>query len=335
MNNEYLSMIHTRRNSKLMRADRLLSILLLLQKRGKMTSRELAQTLEVSERTVFRDMEALSASGIPILAERGREGGWMLTEGYRTSLTGMKPQEIGSLLLSADSTIMKDLGIQDDFSSAVLKLEAASSHRASNPANYLSQRIHIDGASWHPSDETYPFLSVLQGAVWEDRKVQITYLRNNETKVRLIEPLGLVAKRGVWYVVAKSEHELRTFRVSRLVNVEETDEYFNRPEDFDLKHYWEESTKAFKAALPKYPVKLKVKTSALKELQRERFVSIHLIEPSSNVEWVNVDAEFNTIESACRIILSYSPSVIVLSPQELLEMIRSAIAIIHSIYEDF
>ncbi|MBY3618109.1 YafY family transcriptional regulator [Acinetobacter sp. CUI P1] len=318
-----------------MRADRLLSILLLLQNRGKMTSRELAQTLEVSERTVFRDMEALSASGIPILAERGREGGWMLTEGYRTSLTGMKPQEIGSLLLSADASIMKDLGIQDDFSSAVLKLEAASSHRLSNPANYLSERIHIDGASWHPSDETYPFLSVLQVALWDDRKVKITYLRNDETKVRLIEPLGLVAKRGVWYVVAKSENELRTFRVSRLVNVEETHEWFNRPDNFDLKRYWEESTTAFKAALPKYPAKLRVRTSVLKELQRERFVTLHLLEPSSIAEWVNVDAEFNTIESACRIILAFSPSVIVLAPQELLEMVKSSIATIHAIYADF
>jgi len=318
-----------------MRADRLLSILLLLQNRGKMTSRELAQTLEVSERTVFRDMEALSTAGIPILAERGREGGWMLTEGYRTSLTGMKPQEIGSLLLSADASIMKDLGIQDDYSSALLKLEAASSHRLSNPANYLSERIHIDGASWHPSDETYPFLSVLQRALWEDRKVKITYLRSNETTVRFIEPLGLVAKRGVWYVVAKSKEELRTFRVSRLVNVEETHEWFKRPDDFDLKQYWEESTTAFKAALPKYQVKLRVRTSVLKELQRERFVSVQLIEPTSNAKWVNVDAEFNTIESACRIILSFSPSVIVLSPQELLEMVKSAIAKISAIYEDF
>ncbi|MEK3658990.1 YafY family protein [Paenibacillus sp. FSL F4-0236] len=318
-----------------MRADRLLSILLLLQNRGKMTSRELAQTLEVSERTVFRDMEALSASGIPILAERGREGGWMLTEGYRTSLTGMKPQEIGSLLLSADASIMKDLGIQDDYSSALLKLEAASSHRLSNSANYLSERIHIDGASWHPSDETYPFLSVLQRALWEDRKVKITYLRSNERTVRFIEPLGLVAKRGVWYVVAKSKEELRTFRVSRLVNVEETHEWFKRPDDFDLKQYWEESTTAFKAALPKYQVMLRVRTSVLKELQRERFVTVQLIEPTSNAEWVNVDAEFNTIESACRIILSFSPSVIVLSPQELLEMVKSAIAKISAIYEDF
>ncbi|MEK3983935.1 YafY family protein [Paenibacillus sp. FSL K6-3166] len=318
-----------------MRADRLLSILLLLQNRGKMTSRELAQILEISERTVFRDMEALSASGIPILAERGREGGWMLTEGYRTSLTGMKPQEIGSLLLSTDASILKDLGIQDDFSSAILKLEAASSHRTSNPAHHLSERIHIDGASWHPSDETYPFLSVLQGALWEDRKVKITYLRSNETTVRFIDPLGLVAKRGVWYVVAKSEDELRTFRVSRLVNVEETHEGFKRPDDFDLKQYWEESTMAFKAALPKYQVKLRVRTSVLKELQRERFVSVQLIEPTSNAEWVNVDAEFNTIESACRIILSFSPSVIVLSPQELLEMVKSAITKISAIYEDF
>ncbi|WP_339266206.1 YafY family protein [Paenibacillus sp. FSL R5-0470] len=318
-----------------MRADRLLSILLLLQNRGKMTSRELAQTLEVSERTVFRDMEALSTAGIPILAERGREGGWMLTEGYRTSLTGMKPQEIGSLLLSADASIMKDLGIQDDYSSALLKLEAASSHRLSNPANYLSERVHIDGASWHPSDETYPFLSVLQRALWEDRKVKITYLRSNETTVRFIEPLGLVAKRGVWYLVAKSKEELRTFRVSRLVNVEETHEWFKRPDDFDLKQYWEESTTAFKAALPKYQVKLRVRTSVLKELQRERFVSVQLIEPTSNAKWVNVDAEFNTIESACRIILSFSPSVIVLSPQELLEMVKSAIAKISAIYEDF
>jgi predicted DNA-binding transcriptional regulator YafY len=318
-----------------MRADRLLSILLLLQNRGKMTSRELAQMLEVSERTVFRDMEALSASGIPILAERGREGGWMLTEGYRTSLTGMKPKEIGSLLLSADSSILKDLGIQDDFSSAVLKLEAVSTPRTSNPASYLSQRIHIDGASWHPSDETYPFLSVLQDALWEDRKVNITYLRNDEAKERVIEPLGLVAKRGVWYIIARSEGELRTFRVSRLVRAEATQDIFTRPEGFDLMNYWEQSTLAFKAALPKYPVKLRVRATVLKELQRERYVSLISVDPSANDDWLNVDAEFNAIESACRIVLSFTPSVIVMSPQDLLEMIKSAIKTISTIYEDF
>ncbi|MEK4994022.1 MULTISPECIES: helix-turn-helix transcriptional regulator [Paenibacillus] len=318
-----------------MRADRLLSILLLLQNRGKMTSRELAQTLEVSERTVFRDMEALCTAGIPILAERGREGGWMLTEGYRTSLTGMKPSEIATLLLSADSSILKDLGIQNDFSSAVLKLKAASPSRPNNPASYLSQRIHIDGASWHPSDETYPFLSVLQEAVWEDRKVKITYPRNDEMKERFIEPLGLVAKRGVWYVVARTEGEMRTFRVSRLIQADATYESFVRPEAFDLKSYWEQSTLAFKAALPKYVVNLKVNESILKELQRERYVTITLVEPSANTGWMNVEAEFNAIESACRIVLSFSPSVIVLAPIELVGMVKSAIKTISTIYEEF
>lgn len=318
-----------------MRADRLLSILLLLQNRGKMTSRELAQRLEVSERTVYRDMEALCASGIPIISERGREGGWMLTEGYRTSLTGMKPLEIGSLLLSADSSILKDLGIQDDFSTAVLKLEAASSTRSNNPVSYLSERIHIDGASWHPSDETYPFLSVLQEALWENRKVKITYLRNNEKKERMIEPLGLVAKRGVWYVAARSEGDMRTFRVSRLTEAEATNDFFERPDAFNLKNYWEESTAAFKAALPKYAVKLMVKENILKELQRERYVSITFTEPTTDAEWVNIEAEFNTVESACRIILSFTPSIIVVAPVELLEMVKSSVKKMLTIYEDF
>ena len=315
-----------------MRADRLLSILLLLQNRGKMTSRELANTLEVSERTVFRDMEALSASGVPVFAERGREGGWMLTEGYRTSLTGMKPKEIASLLLSADVSLLSDLSIHEDFSSAVRKLEAVSSPHTSNPAAYLSQRIHVDGASWHPSDEKYPFLSVLQDALWEDRKVKITYDLNNDPQTRLINPLGLVAKRGVWYVVAEREGELRTYRVSRLVKAEATNEYFQRPDSFDLKSYWEQSTIAFKASLPRYPAKLLVKAHVLKEFQRERFVTVTNIEQTTDSEWVNVEVEFNTVDSACRIVLSFSPSVIVTSPQELKEKLLSAIQETFTLY---
>ncbi|NQX44847.1 HTH domain-containing protein [Paenibacillus tritici] len=133
-----------------MRADRLLYILLLLQSRGKISSRELAQTLEVSERTIFRDMEALSFSGIPVLAERGREGGWKLAEGYRTSLTGMNPKEIAALLLPADPAILRALGIQEEFSSAARKLQAAATRQLVTPFSFLSQRIRIDGAGWHP-----------------------------------------------------------------------------------------------------------------------------------------------------------------------------------------
>lgn len=316
-----------------MRADRLLSILLLLQNRGKMTSREMAHTLEVSERTIFRDMEALSASGIPVFAERGREGGWMLTEGYRTSLTGMKPKEIASLLLSVDVSLLNDLSIQEDFSAAVRKLEAASSPQISSSTNYLSQRIHIDGASWHPSDETYPFLSILQEAIWEDRKVKISYNRNEEINDRLIEPLGLVAKRGVWYVVAVSEGKMRTYRVSRLVHAEATNEAFRRPNPFDLKSYWEQSTLTFKASLPRYPTTLLVRENVIKEFQSERYVTITNTEQTADPAWLNVDAEFNTLESACRIILSFTPSIIVRGPQDLTKQIITVINAASAIYD--
>lgn len=154
-------------------------------------------------------------------------------------------------------------------------------------------------------------------------------------KERFIEPLGLVAKRGVWYVVARTEGEMRTFRVSRLIQADATYESFVRPEAFDLKSYWEQSTLAFKAALPKYVVNLKVNESILKELQRERYVTITLVEPSANTGWMNVEAEFNAIESACRIVLSFSPSVIVLAPIELVGMVKSAIKTISTIYEEF
>lgn len=316
-----------------MRADRLLSILLLLQSRGKMTSRELAQTLEVSERTILRDMEALSASGVPVLAERGRDGGWMLSEGYRTSLTGMKPQEIGSLLLTADTAILNALGIQEDFSSAARKLEAVNSKLPDSPLAYLNQRIHIDGAGWHPSSESYPFLSLLQEALWENRKVKISYMRDGECKERLISPLGLVAKRGVWYVVADSAGEYRTFRVSRLAAAEITDETFTRPLGFELAAYWEQSTALFKSTLPHFPAKLLVNRSAMEQLGRERYVSITSSSPAVQPEWLSVEADFNTLESACRIVLSLSPDVVAVAPEELKERITCTLAETVALYK--
>ncbi|MNC25008.1 HTH domain protein [compost metagenome] len=317
-----------------MRADRLLSILLLLQSRGKITSRELAERLEVSERTINRDMEALSASGVPVLAERGREGGWRLSDGYRTSLTGMKPQEIGSLLLTADPSILNALGIGDDFSSASRKLEAASSGMPKSPLDYLNQRIHIDGAGWHPSGETYPFLTLLQLAVWEDRKVMIRYLRGEESKDYLISPLGLIAKRGVWYVAAENEDLIKTFRVSRLLNAELTRETFKRPEGFSLEQYWEQSTAEFKSALPHFPAQLLVRAGAMKELKRERYVTILGSEESPRPEWLSVAADFHTIESACRIILSLSPDVIASEPDALVQRVLSVLSKSAELYEE-
>ncbi|UQZ32439.1 transcriptional regulator [Paenibacillus sp. PK3_47] len=316
-----------------MRADRLLSILMLLQNRGKMTTRELAENLEVSGRTIVRDMEALSASGIPVLAERGREGGWMLTEGYRTSLTGMKPKELASLLLPADSAVLQALGIEQDHTSAVRKLEAAVSRSQPSPLHYLNQRVHIDGAGWRSSAEAYPFLPLLQTAVWEERKVLITYLRGDETTERLISPLGLVAKRGVWYAAAESSGELRTYRVSRITGAVLSEEIFKRPEGFDLARYWEESMNTFKAALPRYPAQLLLQEQSLKQLQQERYVTITKKAPADSAGWFLVDAEFNTAGSACSIILSLGAGAIVTTPQELHDAVKSALKETLLLYE--
>ncbi|WP_379129108.1 helix-turn-helix transcriptional regulator [Paenibacillus sp. sgz500958] len=300
-----------------MRADRLLTLLLLLQTRGKMTSKELAELLETSERTIFRDMEALSAVGIPVLAERGRQGGWMLTEGYRTSLTGMKPKEMASLLLSADPAILKDLGIQEEFMAAAQKLDAASSGGKSFSASYFSQRIHVDGEGWLSSGESFPYLSLLQDALWEDRKVNITYHRNGESKERLIGLLGLVVKRGVWYAVGLHDDQFRSYRVSRILNAVISEEVFVRPDGFDLPSYWESSKISFKSTLPRYQANISIKTTSFQDLSHERYVTVLSKAESTGSGWVNAEVEFNTQEYACRILLSYGPNVIINSPDEL------------------
>ncbi|MEK4515215.1 YafY family protein [Paenibacillus sp. FSL H8-0122] len=316
-----------------MRADRLITIVQILQSRGKISSKELAQTLEVSERTIFRDMEALSFSGIPVLAERGREGGWRLAEGYRNSLTGMNTKEIAALLVPADPAILHALGIQEEFSSAARKLQAVATRQPVTPFSFLSQRIHIDGAGWHPSGETYPCLTALQGALWENRKVSITYLRGEDAAERLVAPLGLVVKRGVWYLVAGHDSELRTYRVSRITEAKVTDELFELPEDFDLSRYWETSTAAFKSALPRYPSSLLVREQTMKELQKERYVALLHKEPSEAPGWIRAEVEFNTPESACRIILSLGQGIKVTAPPELADTVAAALREAAALYD--
>ena len=151
-----------------MRADRLVSILLLLQNQGKLTTRQLADKLEVAERTIMRDMEALSMAGIPVYAERGNQGGWQLAAGYRTTVTGMKAEEFTSLLISAHPGLQRDLGIEQHFDQAYQKLLAASSPAFKQSAEQMRQKIHIDGAGCHggQGEQACPYLTTAQEAVW-------------------------------------------------------------------------------------------------------------------------------------------------------------------------
>src|SRR6266487_2179317 len=194
-----------------MRADRLLSIVLLLQIHRRMTAHELARRLEVSDRTIYRDMDALSAAGIPVYAERGTGGGCSLLEAYRTNLTGLTEAEVRTLFLPGTSRLVADLGLSDAFEAAFLKLLAALPsiyHRAAEDAR---QRIYVDTTRWNYPAEHVPHLHTIQEAVWQERKLQLSYQRGDGTTVqRLVDPLGLVAKAGVWYLVAAVEGETRT-----------------------------------------------------------------------------------------------------------------------------
>lgn len=190
-----------------MRADRILSILLLLQNQGKLTTRQLAQRLEVSERTIVRDMEALSAAGVPIYALRGNQGGWLLTDGYRTELTGMKAEEMMSLLIASHPTILADLGILQHYESAKQKVFAATPTAAKQAIAQMQRKLHIDGAGWHQVKESSPCLGMIQEAVMAERQLEIRYKRGADIAVRRVSPLGMVAKRTVWYLVAlPAEH---------------------------------------------------------------------------------------------------------------------------------
>lgn len=318
-----------------MRADRLLNLLLLLQNRGKMSSRQLAELLEVSERTISRDIEALSAAGIPVYAERGSRGGWVLADSYRTNLTGMRPEEVVSLLLTNHNELLKDLGIQGDFQAAYQKLLAAAPASIRQDAELIRERIHIDGASWHASEEAFPWLSTVQEAVWAQRKLRIRYRKEEDVVERIVRPLGLIAKRNVWYVAAEQEPdgELRTFRISRLEEASLLEETFVRPVGFDLAAYWEQSTSRFKSELPRYLARVRTTEAGLNRLRRERFTKVlHAEGPDTQGQFL-AEVDLQTLDWACGVILGGGREVEVLEPLELRVRVMAEVQAVLTLYK--
>jgi len=305
-----------------MKADRMLSILLHLQNEGKLSSKELAEKLEVSERTIARDMDALSMSGVPVYAERGSLGGWRLSEGYRTNLTGMKAEEFISLIISAHPGLLVDLGIKKHFDAAFHKLIAASPASIKETAELIQQKIHIDGAGWKAANETCSHLTTVQAAVLAENKLCIHYKSGQDISIRTVYPLGLVAKRSVWYLVAEREGEIRTYRVSRIAEAQLLDESFAYPNDFNLSQYWEQSISQFQQSLPRYMAELKVNEQLLERLEKERYITIKQISAAGDSKFT-ATIQFATLEHACEIVLSLGSHAEVIAPAEL----RSKVAI--------
>src|SRR4051794_24509558 len=317
-----------------MRADRLLSIMLLLQVHQRVTSRELARRLEVSERTIHRDMDALGAAGIPIYAERGAGGGWALSEAYQTNLTGLNEAEIQALFLATPPQLLTDLGLHQAADAALIKLMAALPTISRRDAEFARQRIHVDGAGWLRAREDVPFLPTVQEALWQDRKLDLTYQRGDDCIVeRLVDPLGLVAKGSIWYLIAAVEGAPRTYRIARVRAATVTDLPCERPADFDLAAHWEQSSIEFRANLPRYPATLRADPAALPLLHAPgRYARVeHVGDPDAD-GWLQVDMMFDAEHSACEYVLSFGPRVEVLEPPALRELVRRSAEGIVTLY---
>lgn len=223
-----------------MRASRLLSILLLLHTRGQVSAQTIADELEVSVRTVYRDVEALSAAGIPVYATRGRTGGFRLLDGYRTKLTGLTADEAGAVFLAGLPSAAADLGLGSVVAATQLKLLAALPPELRDRAERIRDRFHLDAPGWERATDSPPCLAAVADAVWSQRRIEVRYERTGHVVVeRVLEPLGLVLKAGVWYLVAApSGHSPRTYRLSRMQAVSVADETFERPPSWNLEQHW-------------------------------------------------------------------------------------------------
>jgi predicted DNA-binding transcriptional regulator YafY len=298
-----------------MRAQRLLSILMQLQVNRRMTARDLARKLEVSERTILRDMDALSSSGVPVVADRGAGGGWSLLAEYETKLTGLSPEEIQSLFVSRAPKLAADLGLQRASEDAWTKLQVALPPTSRRQADFMRQRVLIDPRGWRNPAESASSLPVLLDALWRERQVRFLYdAVLHETSQRTVDPLGLVARGSTWYLIAMRDAELRTYRVSRMRQAEALDQPASRPADFDIAAYWERSATEFREKLPQYHAVFLAKPSVMQWI---RYRGWRLEEETLQGALVRVRLRFDAEVEVLQFALSFGADVELIEPAEL------------------
>lgn len=309
-----------------MRASRLLSILILLQMRGRLSAEALAEEFEVSVRTIYRDVDQLSAAGVPIYAERGRSGGFQLHDGYRTKLTGFTPQEADALLLSGVGAAAQDLGLGPNLAAAQLKLLASLPPESGASAERVSARFHLDPVNWYTRADASDVLQPLAAAVWSERRVRVRYESWKEVVERTLEPLGLVLKGGVWYLVANVKGRARTYRVSNIQALETLETTFVRPRRFNLERYWKTWSQEFETRLLTAHADIEISPAGRRLLRdtnaaaHEALVTEHAAcKPAG---WVRARVPIESIEMATGMFLRLGADVKVRAPPEL----RTAIA---------
>ncbi|GHJ38119.1 YafY family protein [Streptomyces sp. TS71-3] len=335
-----------------MRAARLIRMVLLLQSRPAMTAAELAEELDVSERTVTRDAQALSEAGIPVYADRGRAGGYRLVGGYRTRLTGLARGEAEALFLSGVPGALRDMGLEDAASAARLKVSAALLPSLQGASRTAAQRFHLDAPGWFREPETPRLLPAVADAVWADRRITARYRRRadgpggDREVSRTLEPYGLVLKAGVWYLCARalpdqapesdagptpdtgSPGAFRVYRIDRFSEVTPApqpaleDGRFVRDEAFDLPGFWAGQAAGFARAILRATVVVRLTAEGVRLLPHAadpvaaREALAHAPDPDTQ-ERVTVTLPVESEDVAYAQLLALGPEAEVLTPTPL------------------
>ena len=316
-----------------MRADRLVSMMLLLQSRGKLRGRELAKRLEVSERTIYRDLDALSSAGVPVYAQRGPNGGVALLDGWRTSLTGLTEAEVQALAVVGAPGALSDIGLSASLRSGLIKLAASLPAVQQRAADHARQRLHIDGTGWFEGQEDVPHLAVLRDAVWRDRRVRLRY-RNFDGKTGdlVADPYGLVIKVERWYLVAATPRGPSVFRGSRVEGARLLAKSFTRPPDFDLAAFWTEWCRKFASKRPSYPVTLRVTREGARALRQSRPASEHALLSRVGRGGKTVTIDFERQAIAFAQLVTLGPGVEVIEPPALRLRFREIAGDLRALY---
>lgn len=312
-----------------MRASRLLSILMLLQTRGRMSAPVLADELEVSQRTILRDIDHLSAAGVPIWSDRGRDGGFQLREGWSTNLTGLTEDEAQALFLAGLPTAAAELGLGSASASARLKMLASLPETLRDNAEQVNLRLHFDPIDWFRSAVPTDHLQAIAHCVWNQRIATMQYESWNGEKTRTIRPLGLILKAGIWYTVALADEsrEPRIYRLSNILQLAITETKFRRPKKFDLAEFWKQSTQRFETEIYRDEATLLVTPRGMKRLQElsaavGEAAKRSAVTDSANAGWTKVVVPIESIEFTAGQFLSIGADVQVLEPQTLRTSIR-------------
>ncbi len=321
-----------------MKASRLLSIMMLLQARGRMSAPALAKALEVSVRTILRDVDELSAAGVPIWGDRGRNGGFQLKDGWSTQLTGLTEPEVQALFLAGLPSAATELGLGAAATSARLKMVAALPAQWREQATHVACRLHIDPVDWYRNDEKPQALQDVASAVWRSVRIHIQYQSWRGHSKREVEPWGLVLKAGAWYLVARpvDTTKVLTFRLANIQSVDQTAKRFKRPVRFNLAEHWQASTQRFEAELYKHSARIMASPRAQTWLAngRVKVVASPDVVSSTSLptDWRTFLLPIESVDHGVRQLLGLGAEVRVIEPPTLKAALQQELERLNALY---